>query len=195
VIKLAEARPGSGQDRPGQDRPGQDRPGQDRPGQDRPGQERPGQERPLRVRLGGADDMAALAAIDGLVNESPWSLGQFETACNGETGQGETALVADWMGLARGFVVFTRVVDEACIHNIAVHPQWQGKGCASALLSAALAEMTLGGAVRCCLEVRASNTAARRLYEKFLFQVDGLRKNYYPAADAREDAVLMSKRL
>mgnify|MGYP002582415600 FL=1 len=41
------------------------------------------------------------------------------------------------------------------------------------------------------LEVRESNLAARRLYEKNGFEIVGKRKNYYekPA----EDAILMSK--
>lgn len=141
------------------------------------------------------DDAGALAAIDRLVNVSPWSVGQFEAACNGVRDQGENALVVEWMGRVQGFVVFSRVLDESCIHNIAVHPARQGDGLGSTLLNAAQAEMIACGAVRCYLEVRASNTAARALYEKHLFHVDGLRKNYYPAADAREDAVLMSRRL
>jgi len=51
------------------------------------------------------------------------------------------------------------------------------------------------GAKRCLLEVRASNAAARGLYRSLGFQVDGVRKNYYPAATGREDALLMSREL
>lgn len=150
---------------------------------------------PGHIRLARPGDAAVLAAIDSLVSASPWSPGQFEGACSGVTQLGEAALVVDWKHRAQGFVVFSRVIDEGCIHNIAVHPQCQGGGLGSALLDAALAELKRSGAIRCYLEVRASNTAARALYQRFLFQVDGLRKNYYPAADTREDAVLMSKRL
>ena len=150
---------------------------------------------PGHIRLARPGDAGALAAIDSLVNVRPWSPGQFEGACGGVTEPGETALVVDWKHRAQGFVVFSRVIDEGCIHNIAVHPQCQGGGLGSSLLEAALAELKLGGAICCYLEVRASNAAARALYQKFLFQVDGMRKNYYPAAHAREDAVLMSKRL
>ena len=46
------------------------------------------------------------------------------------------------------------------------------------------------------LEVRQSNTAARRLYERYGFAQVGLRKAYYPAGQLqREDAVVMSLNL
>jgi ribosomal-protein-alanine N-acetyltransferase len=41
------------------------------------------------------------------------------------------------------------------------------------------------------LEVRASNAAAIRLYEGNGFDTVGRRVNYYPAADGREDALVM----
>jgi ribosomal-protein-alanine N-acetyltransferase len=51
------------------------------------------------------------------------------------------------------------------------------------------------GVRRCLLEVRESNTAARGLYETLSFQLDGIRKNYYPTTTGREDALLMSRQL
>jgi ribosomal-protein-alanine N-acetyltransferase len=45
------------------------------------------------------------------------------------------------------------------------------------------------------LEVRASNQSARALYESAGFNEMGLRRNYYPDASGREDAVLMGKEL
>jgi len=44
------------------------------------------------------------------------------------------------------------------------------------------------GGVR--LEVRSSNSAARKLYENFGFVVDGVRHGYY--SDTGEDALMMS---
>ena len=41
------------------------------------------------------------------------------------------------------------------------------------------------------LEVRPSNHVARRLYDSLGFIQVGVRKNYYPAEQGREDAVLM----
>jgi ribosomal-protein-alanine N-acetyltransferase len=44
-----------------------------------------------------------------------------------------------------------------------------------------------------CLEVRASNTAAKALYEALDFEPISIRKNYYD--DPREDAVIMIKKV
>ena len=41
------------------------------------------------------------------------------------------------------------------------------------------------------LEVRPSNPAAIRLYDRYGFQRIGVRRGYYPAAEGREDAIVM----
>ena len=43
------------------------------------------------------------------------------------------------------------------------------------------------------LEVRQSNAAARRLYDKAGFNELGNRKDYYPAEDGREDALILAR--
>ena len=45
------------------------------------------------------------------------------------------------------------------------------------------------------LEVRQSNGRARALYRQLGFAEVGLRRAYYPAAQRREDAVVMSLHL
>jgi len=45
------------------------------------------------------------------------------------------------------------------------------------------------------LEVRVSNVAAYRLYQKLGFDEIGLRKDYYPARVGREDAILLAREL
>jgi len=91
--------------------------------------------------------------------------------------------------------VFSQVFDEGSIHNIAVAHADHRKGLGRLLLEAAVAEMVRSDARRCLLEVRRSNKAARRLYEDNGFALDGVRKNYYPKAGGREDALLMSREL
>lgn len=147
------------------------------------------------VRPAESGDATALAVLDSQVNPSPWTEGQFADACCAHSDDREHALVIGSAGCLMGFVVYSRMLDEICIHNIAVHPSQQGRGLGKSLLAAALAEASEGGAERCCLEVRASNNAARRLYEKLGFQLDGVRRNYYPSAVGREDALLMSRKL
>jgi ribosomal-protein-alanine N-acetyltransferase len=84
------------------------------------------------------------------------------------------------------FCSFWLVLDELHINNLAVLPAHRRKGAASALLSRVLREGRARGARRAALEVRESNDAARRLYERFGFRVAGVRRFYYdkPPEDA-----------
>ena len=149
----------------------------------------------LAVRSAVSGDATALAALDCLVNRSAWTADQFVDACSAQPQSAERALVVDSNGRPGGFVVYSRVLDEACVHNIAVHPALQGRGMGQLLLAAVLAQARDGGAGRCYLEVRESNLPARGLYERLGFNRDGVRKSYYPTATGREDAVLMSRPL
>jgi ribosomal-protein-alanine N-acetyltransferase len=147
------------------------------------------------VRPAVTGDSPALAELDHRVNPSPWSQAQFAELCVPAPERHEWMLVAERDGRLRGFVVYSLVLDEACIHNIAVDPEAQRGGLGGLLLAAALRQLRTDGACSCYLEVRASNTAAQALYEKHGFTRAGLRRNYYPAAAGREDAVLMSRPL
>jgi ribosomal-protein-alanine N-acetyltransferase len=143
------------------------------------------------ARLAEITDAVALAALDKRVNPSPWSEKQFSEACAGKQG-GERVLLLGSGARVQGFVVYSQVLDEASIHNIAVDPGLWGNGLGQLLLATALGRVRDAGAQRCFLELRASNEAAHSLYRKLGFQPDGLRKGYYATACGREDAVLMS---
>ena len=145
---------------------------------------------PPVARLAEIADAVALAALDKRVNPSPWSEKQFAEACAGGTGRERVLLLG--VDRLQGFIVYSHVLDEASIHNIAVDPDLQRTGLGEFLLAAALDRLREAGAHRCFLELRASNEAAHGLYLKFGFQPDGVRKGYYPATSGREDAVLMS---
>ena len=85
-----------------------------------------------------------------------------------------------------GFCSFWRVLDELHINNLAVAPPSRGVGVGTALLRAVLSQGARLGARRATLEVRRSNDAARRLYERLGFSVAGVRRAYYtsPVEDA-----------
>jgi ribosomal-protein-alanine N-acetyltransferase len=85
-----------------------------------------------------------------------------------------------------GFCAFWLVFDEIHINNIALRPGFRAQGLGTALLQRVLAEGRGLGARRATLEVRASNGAARRLYERMGFYVAGIRRDYYtsPVEDA-----------
>lgn len=85
-----------------------------------------------------------------------------------------------------GFCSFWRVLDELHINNLAVAPAYRGLGAGTALMEAVLDAGVGLGACRATLEVRRSNEAARRLYERLGFTVAGVRRDYYtrPVEDA-----------
>jgi ribosomal-protein-alanine N-acetyltransferase len=87
------------------------------------------------------------------------------------------------------FCAFWLVVDEIHINNVAVLPQYRGRGMGSAVLRHVLDEARRLGAARATLEVRASNEGARRLYERLGFHVGGVRPNYY--SSPVEDALIL----
>ncbi|WP_382328630.1 ribosomal protein S18-alanine N-acetyltransferase [Hydrogenophaga sp. UC242_50] len=87
-------------------------------------------------------------------------------------------------------------VDEVHLLNITVAPAHQRQGWARFMLDALVLWSRGQQAQWLWLEVRQSNEAARRLYERYGFSQVGLRKGYYPDGHLRrEDAIVMSLNL
>jgi len=82
------------------------------------------------------------------------------------------------------------MVDEAHITTFAVHPAWRRQRVGERLLLAFFDLARDRHAREATLEVRLSNLAARRLYEKYGFRPVGLRPRYY--SDNNEDALIMT---
>jgi len=94
--------------------------------------------------------------------------------------------VAVVAGTVAGFVLYRDLgPGEGEILNLAVAPEFRRQGIGRALVRKILAEHP--GEVY--LEVRRSNTVARRLYESEGFQVVALRPDYYQ--NPVEDAIVM----
>ena len=93
----------------------------------------------------------------------------------------------------KGFLCGRRIGDEAEILKLAVAYHVRRQGAGGFLLTYVLDVLAQQGVGSCFLELRSSNTAARRLYDKAGFEQTGTRKKYYTASS--EDAVLMMKRL
>jgi ribosomal-protein-alanine N-acetyltransferase len=92
-----------------------------------------------------------------------------------------------------GYLVAMSGVDEVHLLNITVAPAHQRQGWARFMLDALTLWSRGQQAQWLWLEVRESNAAARRLYERYGFTQVGLRKGYYPTGRIqREDAVVMS---
>jgi [ribosomal protein S18]-alanine N-acetyltransferase len=87
------------------------------------------------------------------------------------------------------FIGVWLILDEMHIMTIATHPEYQGRKIAEQLLIAALDTALVNGVRTVTLEVRLSNTAAQKLYEKYDFKHQGIRKNYYN--DDGESALIL----
>jgi ribosomal-protein-alanine acetyltransferase len=88
----------------------------------------------------------------------------------------------------QGFLIAKAVGVEWEIENIVIADPARRRGLASRLLTHVLNVEGAKGAESIFLEVRESNLAARRLYEKWSFVESGRRKQYYHAP--QEDAIV-----
>ncbi|MDD4986189.1 MAG: ribosomal protein S18-alanine N-acetyltransferase [Dehalococcoidales bacterium] len=89
-----------------------------------------------------------------------------------------------------GFAGLWMIADEAHITNIAVRHSYQRQGIGEHLLIAMINLAIEQNAHILTLEVRASNTAAQKLYHKYGFTQIDIRRSYY--TDNREDALIMT---
>jgi ribosomal-protein-alanine N-acetyltransferase len=85
------------------------------------------------------------------------------------------------------------MVDEAEILKLSVAQSERRKGVGRQLLHFVVKLYSEKGVKNCFLELRASNTAARNLYEKEGFSIIGKRNNYY--MEPAEDAILMKRKI
>ncbi|TCS80047.1 ribosomal protein S18-alanine N-acetyltransferase [Pectinatus cerevisiiphilus] len=136
------------------------------------------------------DDAANVEKVEKACFSMPWSRQSFweeaakKEACyllavNTENGKEQI------IGYAGMWLVF----GEGQITNVALLPEYQGKGIASLLLEKIIDIAKMKHITAVTLEVRPSNDKAIRLYEKFGFKSVGRRPHYY--LDNNEDAEIM----
>ncbi len=88
-----------------------------------------------------------------------------------------------------GYICFWVVADEVQILNVAVRCDLRRRGIARKLIELAIQTGRDRRARFITLEVRESNSPARKLYESFGFKIVGERANYY--GEQQENAILM----
>ena len=132
-------------------------------------------------------DLDRVATIEKNVYVFPWTLGNFRDSllsayeCWGCWTSGELI----------GYAVVMSALDEAHLLNFAVASRWQQRGVGTAFLRFLLDCARGAGRDMFYLEVRPSNVAGVRLYERFGFKQLGVRPDYYPAMTGREDALFL----
>ncbi len=145
----------------------------------------------IRVRAMTHEDLDRVCEIEEETFPAPWPRESFESDI--DKGARSLCLVAEDGGEVVGFLVSWPVADELHIGNLAVAAGLWDRGVGTLLLRTAIEEAVAAGARLATLEVRASNTRARALYERNGFRSVAVRRGYY--ADNGEDAVVMLNEL
>ena len=143
----------------------------------------------INIRSMSEPDLDAVLAIEQVSFPSPWNREHFIQEIHSPLA---FPFVADLAGTIAGYVCLMSLFEEAQIMNIAVAVQQRGMGVGRLLLERAVVVAREKGAERLVLEVRESNLAAIRLYERLGFAQFSVRKGYY---EGKEDALLMEKTL
>ena len=131
--------------------------------------------------------------IENLSFPTPWSLSSFRYELLENP---YSSLFGGWLGEAGPVVAFASVwvIDqEMKINNLAVHPQWRGRGVGGRLLEFLIDFATQQGCLEASLEVRPSNLPAMNMYGQAGFRTVGRRRGYY--SDTHEDALVMARPL
>jgi ribosomal-protein-alanine N-acetyltransferase len=130
-------------------------------------------------------DLPQVIAIERRAFPTPWSLAMFVLELSKPSG---ICLAATREGKLVGYLVCSRYDTVWHLMNVAVDDRLLRRGIATTLIERLL-ELADGPGEQYTLEVRTSNDAAIRLYEKFGFRSAGRRRGYYH--DNREDALIM----
>jgi ribosomal-protein-alanine N-acetyltransferase len=142
---------------------------------------------PIAIATMTLDDVNGVLEVERTSFPIPWPANAFRH----ELTQNRNAryIVARDGDRIVGYAGLWLMVDEAHITTFAVHPDARRRKIGERLLQRLFEIANDIGAEWLTLEVRASNIAAQRLYEKYGFKRAGVRRRYY--SDNSEDALIM----
>jgi ribosomal-protein-alanine acetyltransferase len=156
----------------------------------------------LTIRALESRDVEAILAVQAACPEiAQWTAWDYDRVARGEmagwvatqNSNVGAEVAAEFAGEVAGFLVARRLSSELEILNFAVESDWRRCGIGGALLAEALKWAQTFQATHAILEVRVSNLAALRFYERHKFEVVGRRPRYYTAPV--EDALLLTATL
>ena len=139
------------------------------------------------VRQADINDVDDIYDIERLCFPDPWSRDSliYELDKNPRA----FYIVAELDDKVVGYAGLWWIGDEGHITNVAVRPGFRNRKIASGIMTVMLDFTTKEGIKHHTLEVRRSNEPAIGLYEKYGFEVEGIRKGYY--LNNGEDALIM----
>jgi ribosomal-protein-alanine N-acetyltransferase len=136
------------------------------------------------------EDLPQVLSIERQSFEDPWPESAFRSDLD-DKGLAFTR-AARILGVVVGYLVAWRVATELHLTNLAVREAYRRAGIGQGLLDELLAEAARLGVDSITLEVRVSNEAAIRLYQRNGFESVAVRKRYYQVGN--EDALLMLRK-
>jgi len=142
----------------------------------------------MPIRRATAADIPDLMALENrAATAAHWSMKQYETVFT-DASPSRVVLILEEEAGVQGFIAGRKLDKEWEIENIVVAEPVRHRGLGTRLVEKFLDLARDRGADAVFLEVRESNLAARRLYEKWAFVESGRRKLYY--REPEEDAIV-----
>ncbi len=141
----------------------------------------------ITIRLAAPDDIDAVLELErGAATAAHWSRAQYEAIFQA-SGPSRLCLVVT-RGPVQAFLVAQTAGREWELENLVVAASTRRQGLGTGLIAELLQQARQRGAQAVVLEVRASNAAARSLYQSCGFVEAGLRPRYYQ--NPQEDAIV-----
>jgi ribosomal-protein-alanine N-acetyltransferase len=149
-------------------------------------------------------DLESVLKIELISHLHPWTSGHFHDSLNAGhwayciRPQVDQVIKGSFLdsNLLWAYCILYPAVDELHLLNITVSPNLRKLGLGSRMMAAIEGVAAGQNIPRIILEVRPSNLAAVKLYQKLAYEQIGLRKAYYPAdavTGSREDALVLAK--
>jgi len=145
----------------------------------------------LQFRRMTLDDLEQVMKVELDVYEFPWTERIFSDCIR--------VGYYCWVGMQQqntiGHAVISVVGDESHMLNLSIARAHQRKGYGRQFVEFLVNEARKHKAQTMLLEVRPSNAVAINCYNGAGFNEIGCRKDYYPAVDGREDALLLARHI
>lgn len=135
-----------------------------------------------------AADLPAVMEIEKQSYDFPWSEGIFRDCLANSY---LSMLYVDQQQI-QAYAVSQNIVDECHLLNLTVRPEARNQGIGKKMLQYLINQARRNDIGSLFLEVRVSNIAAITLYDQLGFNEIGVRRDYYPASNGREDALVFA---
>lgn len=145
----------------------------------------------LEYRRMTLDDLDQVMRVEREVYQFPWTERIFSDCIR----VGYQCWLAALRQQVIGHAVISIVADESHMLNLSIAASHQRKGYGRQFVDFLVGEARAQQAQTMLLEVRPSNKIAISCYNSAGFNEIGLRKDYYPTPNGREDALLLAKHI